>query len=149
MLRRFSPFVEKLGMDEAFLDVTGAVERELSGLALGDGATAAASGAGSAPHQQHGSAATAASGAATSTTATAGSAPAAHHDHHQDNNDATPIPFTGHLYQGRASGQRPCGCGCRQRLAVGSRLAAAMRGALKAEVGYMYIYLLVYMDGRV
>jgi nucleotidyltransferase/DNA polymerase involved in DNA repair len=99
-------------MDEAFLDVTEAVDREL--LVLNDdGGAAAATAAASAPH-----------------------------DHcHQDDDDeeaTTPaIPFIGHLYQGRASGrgQRPCRCGCRRRLAVGSRLADAMRAALKAEVG--------------
>ncbi len=88
VLRRFSPRIEKLGLDEAFLDVTEAVEKEINAAAT----------------------AVAAAGA-----------------------DAADAAVVGHVYQGRGT-RPPCGCGCRQRLSVGSHLAAEMRAALKDEV---------------
>lgn len=119
MLRRYSPLVEKMGMDEAFLDVTVAVDRELLLPENDDENGAAAASTRGAAHHRH------------------------HYDHQDDHDDdeeeeETPVPFIGHLYQGRASGrgQRLCRCGCRRRLALGSRLADAMRRTLKAEVGY-------------
>jgi hypothetical protein len=104
-------------MDEAFLDVTDSVAAMMM--------TAATSGN---------------DAAAAAATATATGGP--HHQQQQQQHEKEQkqhqppcmddTAVVGYIYQGRAN--RPCACGCRQRLALGSRLAAEMRAALKDEV---------------